>query len=50
LGGLQFKASPDKKEDPNSTKKLSMVVHLCDPSYAEGVNRRIKNTRPKPKK
>jgi hypothetical protein len=42
MGGLQFKASQGKQQDPITTsKKLDLVVHACHPSYTGSTNRRI---------
>jgi hypothetical protein len=43
LGGFHFEASPGKKvsKTPISTNKPFVVVHVYNPNYGGGVNRRV---------
>jgi hypothetical protein len=41
LWGLWFETNPGRKSDPISTNKLGMAAHFHNPSYEEGIGRRI---------
>jgi hypothetical protein len=52
IGGSRFKASLGKKlvRSPISTKKLGLVVYICNPSYVRGIGQWIVVCgRPRPK-
>jgi hypothetical protein len=41
IAGLWFEASLDKKVSKTLCQKPEMVVHVCNPSYLGGRNRRV---------
>jgi hypothetical protein len=41
IGRIMVKTSLGKKQDPFSTNKLGVVVHVFNPSYTGGTNKKI---------